>query len=80
MSDAQKTAHRALGHTNGRCADCCVLGRFGGGSLMAWGGIMGGTKTGLVVMQGNLDARHYIDGVLRPHVILIPESSFYFRT
>ena len=47
---------------------------------MAWGGIMGGTKTGLVVMQGNLVVRHYIDGVLHPHVILIPGCSFYFRT
>ena len=30
---------------------------------------MGGQKTGLVVMQCDLNARRYIDDVLRPHVI-----------
>ena len=39
-------------YTNERYADCCVLerDRFGGGSLMVWGGIMGDQKTDLVVM------------------------------
>ena len=59
----------ALSHADGRtwvyrrinelCADCCVLERdqFGRGSLMVLGGIMGGQKTDLVVMQGSLNSR-----------------------
>ena len=31
--------------------------------------IMGGQQTDLPVMQANLNARRYIDKVLRPHVI-----------
>ena len=48
--------------------------RFGEGNLMVWGGIMGGQRTDLVVMQGNLNARRYIDDVLRPHVIPFPDN------
>ena len=44
-------------------------GRFGGGSLMVSGGIMSGQKTDMAAMQGNLNARRYIDDVLRPHII-----------
>ena len=33
--------------------------RFDGGSLMLWGGTMGGQKTDLVVMQDNLNACRY---------------------
>ena len=43
--------------------------QFGGASLMVRGGIRGGQKTDLVVMQGNLNARRYIDDVLRPSAI-----------
>ena len=59
-------------HTNERYADCCVLerGRFDGGSLMIWGGIMRCQKTDVVVMQGNLNTRRYIDKVL--HLQFIP--------
>ena len=45
------------------------MDRFDGGSLMVWGGKMGDQKTDLVVMQDNLNARHYIDDVLRPDAI-----------
>ena len=38
--------------------------------MMVWGGIMGGQKTALVVLQDNLNTRRYIDGVLRIHAIL----------
>ena len=57
--------------TNERHSDCCVLeiGRIGGDSLMVWGGLIVGQKTDLFVMQGNLNARRYIDDVLRPHII-----------
>ena len=43
--------------------------RFGGGSVMVWGGIMGGRKTELIVIRGNLNAQRYIDVVLRPVVV-----------
>lgn len=51
-----------------RFADACVLqrNRFGGGSVMVWGGIMANRKTDLVFVQGNLNAQGYINQVLRP--------------
>ena len=47
-----------------------------------WGGIMDGQKTDLVVMQGNLNARRYIDFL---HSLVIPflhnqGSGVYFPT
>ena len=62
---------RVYRRTTERYADYCVLerGRFGGGSLIVWGGIIGGQKTDFVVIRGNLNARRYIDEILRPHVI-----------
>ena len=41
-----------------RFADKCLLerGRFGGGSVMVRGGIMGGRKTDLIVIPGILNA------------------------
>jgi hypothetical protein len=36
---------------------------------MIWPGIMGGRKTDLVVIRGNLNAQRYIDEVLRPVVV-----------
>ena len=41
--------------------------RFGEDSLMVLGGTMAGQKT--VLMQDILNARRYIDDVLRPHAI-----------
>ena len=40
-----------------RFADDCLFerNRFGGGSVMVWGGIMGRRKTNLIVVQGNLN-------------------------
>ena len=51
-----------------RFADACVVerNRFGGGSVMVWGGIMGNRKTDLVNVNGNLNAAQYINQVLRP--------------
>ena len=44
-------------------AQCCVRerDRFGGGSVMVWGGIIGNVKTDLVVVQGNLNAQRYVN-------------------
>ena len=66
--------------TNERYAGCCELerDRFGGGSLMVWGGIMGGQKTGLVVMQGSLNNSCYINDSLRPHVIPFLQVTSHF--
>ena len=54
-----------------RYADACVVehDRWGGGSLMVWGGIHRGGRTGLIVLNGNLNARRYIDEVLQPEVV-----------
>ena len=48
-----------------RFAGNCLIerARFGGGSVMVWGGIMGKRKTNLIVMQGNLNAQCYINQI-----------------
>ena len=43
--------------------------RFGGGSVMIWGGIMGRRKTNLIVVQGNLNAQGYINQILQPEAV-----------
>ena len=62
---------RVYRRTGERYADCCVIqrDRFGGGSVMVWGGICGGRKTRLLVLDGNLNAQRYINEVLVPEVI-----------
>ena len=54
-----------------RFADNCLTerGRFGGGSVMVWGGIMGRTKTNLIVVQGNFNAQGYINQILQPEAV-----------
>lgn len=42
---------------------------YGGGSVMVWGGISSNGRTALVPIDGNLNARGYIDDVLEPHAI-----------
>ena len=48
---------------NERYAQCCIRewDRFGGWSVMVWGGIMGNIKTDLVVEQANLNAQRYVN-------------------
>ena len=55
-----------------RFADNCLIERyrFGGRSVMVWGGIMGRRKTNLIVMQGNLNAQGYINQILQPEAVL----------
>ena len=62
---------RVYRRTGERYADCCVIqrDRFGGGSVMVWGGICGGRKNRLLVLDGNLNAQRYINEVLVPEVI-----------
>ena len=49
-------------------ADACVLERdkFGGGSVMIWGGFSHGVRSPLIVVAGNLNAVRYRDEILRP--------------
>jgi hypothetical protein len=51
-----------------RFADACVLerDRYGGGSVMVWGGISHGLKSPLIVIAGNLTGVRYRDEILRP--------------
>ena len=41
---------------------------FGGG-IMVWGGITAHGKTDLVIADGNLNSRRYIDEILRPVIV-----------
>jgi len=54
-----------------RFAQNCLLerDRFGGGSVMVWGGIKGCRKTDLMIINGNLNSQCYVDNVLRPVVL-----------
>ena len=49
-----------------RFADAYVIerDRFGGGSVLVWCGIMGGNKTRLIVINGNINVQTYINDVL----------------
>ena len=62
---------RVYRRTGERYVSCCVIqrDRFGGGSVMVWGGICSGRKTRLLVLDGNLNAQRYINEVLVPEVI-----------
>lgn len=60
-----------------RYLDCTVDERvpFGGGSIMVWGGISLNGRTELVVIrEGSMTARRYIDEVIEPHVVPFAEN------
>ena len=46
--------------------NACVIERngFGGCSVLVWGGIMGGNKIGLIIINGNIHTQTYINDVL----------------
>lgn len=54
-----------------RFADACVrqANRWGGASVMVWGGITARHRTPLVVLDGTLTAQRYVDNILRPVVL-----------
>ena len=70
-----------LSHHDGRIrvfrrrAECfaynCLIerDRFGGWSVMVWGGIIGRRKTNLIVVQGNLKAQGNINQILLPETV-----------
>jgi len=43
--------------------------RFGGGSLMVWGGVHYAGKTNLIVIRQTLNAQRYCDDILLPVVV-----------
>lgn len=67
-ADGRVRVYRRVGE---RYADACVLrsDRFGGGSVMVWGGIACNRRTALVEVVGNLNAQAYRDDILTPHVL-----------
>ena len=62
-ADGRERVYRRRGE---RFADACIIqrGRFGGGSVLVWGGMMGGNKTGLFVTNGNINAQTYTNDFL----------------
>ena len=63
-ADGRRCLYRCRGE---RFADACVFesDRYGGGSVMVWGGISNGVKSPLIVVPGNLTAVRYRDEILR---------------
>lgn len=67
-ADGRRRVYR---RRNERYADSCVIerDRFGGGSVMVWGGIAYGRRTQLHIIRGNLNAIRYRDEILSPHLV-----------
>ena len=63
--------YRVFRRRGERFADNCLIerDRFGGGSVMVWGGIMCRRKTNLIVVQGILNAQGYINQILQPEAV-----------
>ena len=57
-ADGRRRVYRRRGE---RFADACVVerDRFGGGSVMVWGGIAHGIKSQLIIVAGNMTAVRY---------------------
>ena len=91
-----------LSHAEGRETVCCRRGerfadagvlerdRFGGGSILVWGGITGGNKTRLIVINGNINSQIYINDVLAvealpyiqfrgPNVTFLHDNASFWR-
>ena len=65
-----------------RFADACVFerNRYGGGSVMVWGGILHGVKLPLIVVPGNLTWVRYRDEILRPVAVpLVQQHQMTFQ-
>ena len=67
-ADGRVRVYRRSGE---RYSDPCVLrhDRFGGGSVMVWGGIARNGRTELVFVNGTLNAQRYREQILIPHVL-----------
>ena len=64
-ADGRRRVYRRRGE---RFAGACVVewDRFGGGSVMVWGGIAHGIKSQLIIVAGNMTAVRYRDEILCP--------------
>ena len=67
-ADSRRCVYR---RRNERYVDCCVIerDRFGGGSVMVWGGIAYGRRTQLHIIRGHLNAIRYRDEILSLHLV-----------
>jgi hypothetical protein len=67
-ADGLQLVYRRQGQ---RFTPACVRehDRFGKGGVMVWDGIIGGQKTRLLVIPGNLNAQRYINKVLKAEAI-----------
>ena len=78
-ADGRRRLYRRHGE---RFADACVFerDRYGGGSVMVWGGISHGVKSPLIVVPGNLIAVRYRDEILRPVAVpLVQQHQMTFQ-
>ena len=78
-ADGRRRLYRRRGE---RFADACVFerDRYGGGSIMVWGGISHGVKSPLIVVPGNLTAVRYRDEILRPVAVpLVQQHQMTFQ-
>ena len=68
MLDRRRRVRRRRGE---RYANCAIVehDRYGGGSLMIWGGISVRSRTELLVLNGTLTDQRYINEVLQPVVL-----------
>ena len=62
---------RVYRRRNERYADCCIVerDRYGGGSVMVWGGITSQHRTICVIVDGNITGVRYRDEIIQPIVI-----------
>ena len=62
---------RVWRRTGERHAQCYVIAgdRWGGASVMAWGGISEDNQTPLVCIDGTLNVQRYIDNIMQPVVL-----------
>ena len=75
-ADGQRRLYRR------RFAEACVFerDRYGGGSVMVWGGISHGVKSPLIVVPGILTAVRYRDEILRPVAVpLVQQHQMTFQ-
>ena len=68
MLDRRRRVWRRRGE---RYANCAIVehDRYGGGSLMVWGGISVRSRTELLVLNGTLTGQRYTNEVLQPVVL-----------
>ena len=78
-ADGRRRLYRRRGE---RFADACVFerDRYGGGSVMVWGGISHSVTSPLIVVPGNLTAVRYRDEILRPVAVpLVQQHQMTFQ-